>query len=308
MTDHSQPSTQMPMWRVWFLAVRPWSLTISIVPIVLATALAWTDGRVSIVLGILMLLTSILTHIACNLTNDYFDDVSGVDVVQKEGHGRMLQEGHLSNRDLLRGMIVAFALALLCGTPIILQLGWIGIVLAIIGAGVAFLYTGGPWPLAYNRLGEIGVFIAMGLVMVGGAFYVHTGTLTWPAAILATNIGLYAAAVLHANNMRDIEVDADHAKHTIANTFGWKWGIREYILLVVAPLLLTTALVIGDPGYWPMLASLLVVPATLAAINHMRSTEKGTLTSAIVGQSARLHQRYGVLATIALVVTGLVQR
>lgn len=308
MAALSQNPVPMPRWRVWFLAVRPWSLTISVVPIVLATALAWTHGSVSILFAILMLLTSILTHIACNLTNDYFDHASGVDVVQNEGHGRMLQEGRLSNRDLRNGMVIAFALALVFGAPIIVRLGWTGLIFALIGAGVAFLYTGGPWPLAYNRMGEIGVFIAMGLVMVGGAFYVHTDTLTWPAAVMATNIGLYAAAVLHANNMRDIAVDAMHRKYTIANTFGWTWGVREYIALVIAPLVLTIVLVIATPEYWLLLSTLLIVPATLAAIRHLLSAHEGGLTSAIVGQSTRLHQHYGVIATLALLVTGLVRQ
>ncbi len=297
----------MPRWRVWFLAVRPWSLTISVVPILLASALAWAYGTHSLLLGVLMLLTSVVTHIACNLTNDYFDNESGVDIVQHEGHGRMLQDGHLTNDELRNGMVVSFAVALLFGIPIIVHLGWLGVVFALIGAGVAFLYTGGPWPLAYNRLGEIGVFIAMGLVMVGGAFYVHTGTLTWPAAILATNVGLYAAAILHANNMRDIDVDAMHSKHTLANTFGWHVGVREYAVLVALPFLLTVALVIMQPAYWPLLATLLVVPMALEAIHHMRARSKGELTSAIVGMSTQLHQRYGVVATIALVVIGFMQ-
>lgn len=306
MATLSQPQLPMPRWRVWFVAVRPWSLTISVVPILLATALAWAFGTVSVLFGILMLLTSVLTHIACNLTNDYFDNASGVDVMQPEGHGRMLQEGHLSQRDLLTGMIVAFAMALLCGIPIIARLGWLGLVFALVGAGVAFLYTGGPWPLAYNRMGEIGVFIAMGLVMVGGAFYVHTGTSTWQSIILATNIGLYAAAILHGNNLRDMAVDAMHNKHTLANTFGWAWGVREYIALVVTPLLLTVVLVIENPHYWPLLATLLVIPETLRVVRYLRSSSEGQLTSAIVGQSAKLHMHYGIVATAALIVTRLI--
>lgn len=307
MEARSQAPVQMPRWKVWFMATRPWSLTISVIPILLATVLAWTYGSVSITFGVLMLLTSISTHIACNLTNDYFDNESGVDIVQNEGQGRMLQDGHLSSSDLRNGMVVSFTLAMLFGVPIIMRLGWIGLLFALVGAGVAFLYTGGPWPLAYNRMGEIGVFTAMGLVMVGGAFYVHTGTITWPAAILATNIGLYAAAILHSNNMRDIDVDAMHSKHTMANTFGWTWGIREYITLVVAPLFLTVVLVLLQPEYWLVLATLLVVPLILEAVRHMKSTDQGGLTSAIVQQSNKLHLGYSGIATLALLITGLVQ-
>lgn len=103
-------SAPMPTWRIWFLATRPWSLTISVIPILLAFAMAWEYGEVSIPYGLLMLLCSVATHIACNFTNDYFDDASGVDLVQNEGQGRMLQDGHLTQRDLRTGMIVSFAI------------------------------------------------------------------------------------------------------------------------------------------------------------------------------------------------------
>lgn len=296
----------MPRWRVWFMATRPWSLSISVIPILLATALAWSYGSVSITFGILMLITSVLTQIGCNLTNDYFDNESGVDIVQNEGQGRMLQDGHLTRRQLFAGMIVSFALALLFGVPIIIRLGWIGLVLALIGAGVAFLYTGGPWPLAYNRMGEIGVFIAMGLVMVGGAFYVHTGEMTWVAMILAINVGLYAAAILHSNNMRDIIVDEMHKKHTLANTFGWSWGVNWYIMLIVIPPSLTAFLVVFNLEYWPLLATMLVMMPTLKAIQHMNTAQLGQLTSAIVGRSSILHLHYGAIATVALCIVALV--
>lgn len=289
------------------MATRPWSLTISVIPILLATALAWAYGSVSIAFGILMLLTSILTHIGCNLTNDYFDNESGVDIVQNEGQGRMLQDGHLSSHDLRIGMIVSFALALLFGVPIIVRLGWIGLVFALVGAGVAFLYTGGPWPLAYNRMGEIAVFIAMGLVMVGGAFYVHTDTINWPAMILATNVGLYAAAILHSNNMRDIAVDEMHKKHTLANTFGWAWGVNWYIILIVIPLSLTAFLVVFNLQYWPLIAtSLIMMVPTLRAIQHMNRAQQGGLTSEIVGISTKLHMGYSGIATVACLIIGLI--
>lgn len=296
----------IPRWRVWFLATRPWSLTISVVPILLASALAWQDGRLSLVYTALMLLVSILTQIGCNLTNDYFDNESGVDLVQNEGQGRMLQDGHLTDRDLRNGMIASFALALLFGVPIIFRLGWIGVLLALVGAGVAFFYTGGPWPLAYNRMGEIGVFAAMGLVMVGGAYYVHTGTLTWPATLLAVNVGLYAAGILHSNNMRDFDVDLAHDKRTVANTLGWVWGVREYVALMLAPLAITVVLVALDSGFWPLLASFFILPATIGAIRHMRDAGKGGLTSEIVGMSSKLHLGYGVITTFALIAKGVI--
>lgn len=295
----------LPRWRIWFLATRPWSLTISITPIILASMLAWQDDEFSPLAVFLMLMTSVMTHIGCNLTNDYFDHHSGVDAIQMEGQGRMLQEGHLGATDLRTGMIASFGLALLFGAPIIARLGWVGVVFALVGAGVAFLYTGGPWPLAYNRMGEVGVFLAMGIVMVAGAYYVHTGTVTLASMVLATSVGLYAAAILHANNMRDIHVDKGHHKHTLANTFGWAWGIREYGFLILTPVAITLGLIALRPDYFPLLTVVAMLPSTIHALHVMHTTPEGRLSSAIVRSSTQLHLRYSVYVTLSLLIKGV---
>lgn len=295
----------LPRWKVWFLAVRPWSLTISVIPIVLASALAWQDGEMSWPFAILMLLLSIMTHVGTNLTNDYFDHVHGVDAQQVQGPGRMLQKGHLSDRDLRNGMVVSFAVALALGIPVILHLGWLGVVFAAVGAGVAFFYTGGPWPLAYNRLGEIGVFVAMGWVMVMGAYYVHTGTATLAAFLLASGVGLYAAAILHANNVRDAEIDLRHRKHTLANTFGRQWAIREYVAFVLTPVALILLLIALQPEYWPLLGGIVVIPIAfynIELLKRARSDAEGTM---VVAATTKLHQRYGIYLTVGLILKGL---
>jgi 1,4-dihydroxy-2-naphthoate octaprenyltransferase len=295
----------LPRWRVWFLAVRPWSLTISIVPIILASALAWQDGEMSWPLAILMLLTSIFTHIGCNLTNDYYDHVSGVDAMQVHGPGRMLQKGHLTSGDLRNGMIASFALALLFGAPVIAHIGWLGVVFALVGAGVAFLYTGGPFPLAYNRMGEIGVFVAMGLVMVCGAYYVHTGTISLASLLIATSVGLYAAAILHANNVRDMEVDRAHRKITLANSFGRQWAIRQYALFVLAPIGLTVLLIALRPEYWTTIGAVATLPIAsynIRLLNYARTPSEG---SRVVATTTQLHLRYGLYVTMGLVMKGV---
>lgn len=295
----------LPRWRVWFWAVRPWSLTISIVPIILASALAWQDGEMSWPMAILMLFTSVLTHIGCNLTNDYYDHVSGVDEQQVHGPGRMLQKGHLTAHHLRNGMIAAFALALLFGAPVIARIGWIGLVFALVGAGVAFLYTGGPFPLAYNRLGEIGVFTAMGLVMVCGAYYVHTGTFTLASLLIATSVGLYAAAILHANNVRDMEVDREHNKITLANSFGRAWAIREYAFFVLAPIGLTILLIALRPEYWTVIGAVATLPIASYNIRLLQYAKTPPEGSRVVATTTQLHLRYGVYVTMGLVMKGL---
>ena len=282
------------------MAVRPWSLTISVIPIVLASARAWQDGEMSWPFAILMLLLSIMTHVGTNLTNDYFDHIHGVDAQQLQGPGRMLQKGHLSDRDLRNGMIVAFAVALALGIPVIVHLGWLGVLFALLGAGVAFLYTGGPHPLAYNRMGEIGVFVAMGWVM--GAYYVHTGTVTVASFLLASAMGSYAAAILHANNARDAEVDLRHRKHTLANTFGRQWAIREYAFFVLAPVGLTILLIALRPEYWPLLGGIVVIPIAFYNIELLKRARTEVDGSVVVGGTPKFQNRDGLNKTVGLIL------
>lgn len=288
------------------LAIRPWSLTITMVPILVATLLAWQAGNVSIGMFILMLLASIFTHVGCNLANDLFDHIKGVDAVQQFGPGRMLQRGHLTAADLRIGIMVAFGLALLTGLPVIIHLGWIGVAIALFCAGIAFFYTGGPFPLAYNRLGEISVFLAMGVVMVSGAFYVHTGALTWAAFVVACALGMYAAGVLHANNIRDAEVDLAHGKHTLANTFGRRAAIQEYAFLVVGPVVITVILVGVQPEFWPLLSVLLVLPLTARTFVAVKRASNEREASAIVAITSKLQMRYGLYVSLGLVVMGII--
>lgn len=84
--------------------------------------------------------------------------------------------------------------------------------------------------------------------MVNGAFYVHRGMITLPAVVIACALGMYAAGMLHANNIRDADVDLAHSKHTLANTFGRSVAIKEYVFLIVAPVVITVILVVFRRG------------------------------------------------------------
>jgi 1,4-dihydroxy-2-naphthoate octaprenyltransferase len=296
----------LPRWRVWLIAARPRTLTTSTTPILLATLLAWQQGPVSIVLTVLMLLASVSTHAGCNFTNDYYDSVHGVDDVQTHGPGGMLQAGMLTSADLRKAIAVCFTLAFLTGLPVMISVGWIVLLIALFAAGVAFFYTAGPYPLAYNRLGEVGVFLAMGVAMVCGAYYVHTGTVSGTALALSCAVGLYAAAILHANNIRDIDVDRAHGKITFANTLGRTAAIREYAILVLAPLIIILALVTVQPAYWPLLIGLAVLPRIIGVYNLLKRSRTVERDNIAVPESAQVHLIFALLLSVGLVVMRLI--
>jgi len=298
--------SRVSLWRTWLQAVRPRSFTTSTVPIVAATALALVDGSVKPGLFVLMLLASIFTHAACNLTNDYFDDRRGVDSQETLGQGGALQSGALSYDDLRNGIAVSFGLAVLSAIPVIVAVGPIIIWIGLASAAAAFFYTAGPYPLAYFALGEVTVFFAMGIGMVCGAYYVHTGQVSLPSVFLGTAIGLLAAAFLHANNVRDIETDRVQNKRTLANILPAKGALIEYALLMMLPYALAIAMVIVQPVLYPVLLVWLSFPTAYKLIKSMALATTRVQLNAVTRNSAGLHLRYSALISLGLILAALV--
>lgn len=308
MSVEAVPAPPPPLWRIWFRAVRPWSFTTSTIPIIAASALALYDHALDPLALVVMLLASMLTHAGCNLANDYYDHRRGIDVSAIHGPSGVIQREWLSPAQVLIGAIVCFALATLLGLWIVAMAGWAIFWLALASLAAAFFYTGGPAPLGYYALGELTVFVFMGVGMVGGAYYVNTGHLTWPAALLGAAIGLLAAAILHANNVRDIERDRGKGKVTIAILAGRRGSTVEYALQLALTYACIVAIVAIVPGLWPLVITGATIPAALRLCRQIATGETTADLNAVLRKTAGLHLQFGVLATAGLLVATALER
>jgi 1,4-dihydroxy-2-naphthoate octaprenyltransferase len=288
-----------PRWRIWFRAIRFFSFTTSTVPVLAASALARHEARIDGIALALMLIASMATHAGCNLANDLYDDRSGVDRVQVVGQGGVLQVSWLCRRDL--AIAVSFLIAMIAALPIMIEFGLPIIVLALVSAAAAFFYTGGPFPLAYWALGEITVFLAMDVGMVGGVCYVHSGELPVSALLLGGAIGSLAAAILHANNLRDRDVDRQHRKRTLANLMNRRFGVLEFQALLIVPCLAVAGLILRDPTSWPLLIVVGALPRTIDLIRRVGATHATDGLNRILRQSAGLHMQFGLLVAVGYV-------
>jgi 1,4-dihydroxy-2-naphthoate octaprenyltransferase len=204
------------------------------------------------------------------------------------------------------GIAFCFAGAFLAALPIIAEMGAVILWIGVFSAAAAFFYTGGPYPLAYYALGEVTVFLAMGIGMVMGAYYVNTGTWTVESALLATAMGLLSAGFLHANNVRDIETDRRQQKRTLANLFGRHAATIEYAVLVFVPFACAVAMVILQPATWPVLIVFVAVPTALGLTRQISTETAPAALNRIVRKSAGLHLRFGILASAGLVLAAVV--
>ena len=220
--------------KAWILASRPPTLAAALVPVAVGAAVASSlDGlRWLPTLGALW--GAIWLQIGTNFANDVFDFEKGADTGERLGPTRAVQAGLLSSSAMRRGMVVAFALATVSGIYLTIVAGWPILAIGALSIASGIAYTGGPYPLGYNGLGDVFVMVFFGFVAVCGTVWVNmliVPTIAWWAAVPP---GALATAILVVNNVRDRETDIDAGKKTLAVRLGRRVVIVEYALLLLA--------------------------------------------------------------------------
>jgi 1,4-dihydroxy-2-naphthoate octaprenyltransferase len=225
----------MAALRTWIDACRPKTLVAAAVPVAVGGAVVWSyGGPVSgVTLGLVLLFSlgfALCVQVACNFANDLGDTLRGADTAARVGPRRAVANGDITPAQMNRGIWVACLLALVVGSPVGLLSPWLALagVLAIV---CALGYTLGPYPLAYNGLGDVFVVACFGVqataltawsawlaaAMDCGCF----SPMPWTPALLAgLGLGLLADNILVANNARDYETDQVAGKRTTVVRFG----------------------------------------------------------------------------------------
>lgn len=295
-------------FRVWLQAIRIFSFTASVIPILVGSAFAIYEREFDPLLFVLMVLASVACHAGANLANDYFDHVKGIDNAESLGPSKVIQQQLLTPAEVQRGMFVAFGIATILGLVIVFQSSWVILALALASLAAAYFYTGGPKPLGYVALGEVTVFIFMGPVMVGGAYFVHTGHINWEAILASLPVGCLVAEILHANNIRDIGLDRAAGKVTLSTLLGRRAATVEYVILIVAAYFATVALVVSEPGLWPCLIVGITLPIAFQLSRTVASYDDPPTLNRALRKTAGLHLRFGTLLTGGLLVAAILDR
>ena len=299
--SHAQsiPQPQPPgRLLAWWLAVRPWSFTISIAPVLAGTSLAGlNDHAPNLLIAGMALLACFLIHAGTNLQNDVGDFRRGADLIGRIGPPRVTTQGWLPASQVQAAASVSFALAFVPGAYLVVHGGWpiVGIGLASVAAGA--VYTAGPRPVAYSGWGEAFVIVFFGLVAVGGMYYLHTGTVSAAALVAGAALGLLAAAVLVVNNLRDIDSDRRIGKNTLAVRRGVRFTVREYAVLVHGPFLLAALLAAERREAW-LLAPLALLPWATALAQRVAREPAGTWLNAALGATAKLGLVFSLLLSL----------
>ncbi len=286
----------------WWLALRPWSFTISLAPVLAGTSLAALDGYpVQLGLVVAALLASVLIHAGTNLQNDVGDFRRGADLSGRIGPPRATTEGWLPASQVQAAAGLCFALALVPGAYLAARGGWpiVAIGLASIAAGAA--YTAGPRPIAYSGWGELFVVVFFGLVAVCGMYYLHAGTAGVTPLVAGAAVGALAAAVLVVNNLRDIDSDRRIGKNTLAVRRGRSFTSWEYAALMHAPFLLAL-LVAAQEQRALLLAPLVLLPWATVLTRRVLRRPSGAWLNAALAATAKLGLGFAVLLSLGALI------
>ena len=236
----------MTSLNIWFQGARPKTLGAAIAPVLVGSSIAYYEKSFDLTISLLALVVSVSIQIAVNYANDYSDGIKGTDD-QRVGPVRLVGQKLASPKSVKTAAIIFFSIAALAGLFItILSNQWWFLLLGLSAIVAAWTYTGGPKPYGYAGLGELFVFIYFGLVAVVGTTYAQTLYLKPYFFLYAISIGLFASAILVANNLRDREKDKQNNKNTLAVKLGDQKTRNLYVLLMILPFILLLTFFIYD--------------------------------------------------------------
>lgn len=243
-------------WRVWWQLTRPHTLTASFAPVFLGTmiALVYGNGPLNFTIFFAMLIASILIQMATNMFNEYYDFKRGLDTEESIGIGGAIVRNGVKPSTVLNLAFVLYGISLLIGVYICMETSWWLAVVGLVSMLIGYLYTGGPYPIAYTPFGELVSGVVMGMLLILISFYIQTGEVTLDAVLLSIPSILLVAAIMMANNIRDIVGDERSGRKTLAILVGRKNAVNILLsFFLVSYIWIVALIVIGYLTPWALL-------------------------------------------------------
>lgn len=231
----------------WVEAARPKTLPASLSPVLLACVLAWCEGAFRWIPAVLCFGVALLAQIASNFANDYFDFKKGADKDDRLGPERAVAQGWISPKAMLRATFLTLGLACVCGCMLLFFAGWELIPVGVAIALCVLAYSAGPFPLAYNGLGDVCVVLFYGIIPVCFTYYVQASSFSLLSFILSISLGLLSTNILVVNNYRDYVQDKAARKRTTVVLFGRGFARAFYLVNGIVAFLLAIPLLFEAP-------------------------------------------------------------
>lgn len=287
--------------KAWVLAARPKTLAAAATPVLLGCSLAASDGWLQFIPALLCFLFAFTMQIDANFINDFFDYLKGSDREDRLGPERACAQGWITLNAMKHGIASATILSCIWGVIILFFSGLEMIPVGLLCILFAFLYTAGPYPLAYHGWGDVLVIIFFGFVPVGCTYYTMCHDWTWSVTIACMASGLVSDLLLMLNNYRDRDQDKISGKKTLVVRFGALAGRWMYLSLGLIACMLCLLFVITGHLWAAILPQLFLVPH-LNTWQHMVKINKGKELNKVLSETARNIALFGILLSLGLIL------
>ena len=288
--------------KAWILAARPKTLAAAATPVLLGCSLAYTDGYFQWIPALLCFLFAFSMQIDANFINDYYDYLKGSDREDRLGPERACAQGWITLSAMKKGMLFTTLLSCLWGILLLRYCGLEMIPVGLLCVLFAFLYTAGPYPLAYHGWGDVLVIAFFGFVPVGCTYYTMAHGWTWNVTVACAACGLVSDLLLMLNNYRDREQDKISGKRTLIVRFGEPAGRWAYLLLGILAVGLC-AFYAFDGYLTATLLPLLFLVPHFSTWRDMIRIFKGKELNIVLGKTARNIVLFGLLLSLGLILS-----
>ena len=291
----------MAQLRIWVAGARPRTLSAALVPVAVGTAAAVGQGsqtqwwRAGMALVVAMAL-----QVGVNFANDYSDGLRGTDDSTRIGPRRLVGSGLVEARRVKWAALCALAVAAAAGAVLAAAAGWELLAAGAVCLAAGWAYTGGPKPYGYLGLGEVFVFLFFGLVATAGTAYALLERLDWFAVLCGVPVGLWAVALLVANNLRDISGDAVAGKRTLAVRLGERRSRLMYMAVLEGSY--AAALVASVTGR-AAAAAVVGAPLAVGAVRRVLRGASGLELIPVLGATARVQLASGLAMAVGIALT-----
>ena len=290
---------------VWWQLLRPHTLTAGFVPVLIGTMYARLDHPLDWGLFLAMMFAALLIQAATNMFNEYYDWKRGLDHAESVGIGGAIVRHGVNPATIMKIAFTFYGVAFLLGIYICANTSWWILVIGAVAMLFGYLYTGGPYPIAYSPFGEVVAGTFMGYVIIAISYYLQAGEMTLDVLWISIAPSILIANILTANNIRDLDNDKHAGRKTFSILLGKKVSIAVLAILygVVFVWLLMMPLLSITP-FWTAIA----FGALPKAIQAIEGLSRGATPSEMMPgmiAAAKTNTIFGLLFAIGLLLSVL---
>jgi 1,4-dihydroxy-2-naphthoate octaprenyltransferase len=295
-------NTTVPALRGWLKSLRPYSFGASMVPVALAIALSVGTSPDSLALWTVppFALSALLFHAGTNVLNDYYDFVHGVDSEDDADPTHVITRGVVDPAFMRISGHLYFMFGVVVGLPIGLIRGWGFVLAGLAGTCGAYFYTNGRFSFKYMALGDLLVFLLMGPALVVMGTWAFVGRVETAAVLATLPIALLVTAILHGNNLRNLENDRNSGITTLAGLIGARGSKALFAALLLLPSAVTSILAVHGVVPPHVLVALLTLPSAARLTYRVARERETAALSRLPVACARLHLLFGLLFVAGL--------